>query len=93
MEEIKKETATANEIAAEEQINEEDLNKVAGGMTLWYQRTSGEQQDGYLVTGDEPIVGEKTSSLWIPKQTWPSWRRLMEHQGHVFFKGDPNPQE
>ncbi len=40
MNEIKKQTATANEIADEERINEEEMNKVAGGMTLWYQHIS-----------------------------------------------------
>ena len=94
MEEIKK-------VTADEAMNEEELNNVAGGMTLWYQRSDSEQDDpkkgtiikeGYLVTGDEPLIGEKTSSLWIPKKSWSNWKRMMEHQGHIFFEGDPNPQ-
>ena len=94
MEEIKK-------VTADEAMNEEELNSVAGGMTLWYQRSDSEQDDpkkgtiikeGYLVTGDEPLIGEKTSSLWIPKKSWSNWKRMMEHQGHIFFEGDPNPQ-
>lgn len=101
MEEIKKENATATEIAGET-MNDEELDQVAGGMSLWYQRIDGEYTDpkkgtivknGYLVTGDEPLIGEKTTSLWIPKNTWPTWKKMMEHQGHMFFEGDPNPQE
>ena len=37
MDEIKKETATST--ANEEQMSEEELNNVAGGMTYWYQRS------------------------------------------------------
>ena len=95
MDEIKKETAS------EEQMNDEELAQVAGGMTIWWKRITGtwtdpatgrNYQDGYLVKGSELETGAKTDSHWVSINEWTTWKRRKEWQGHTFIEGDANPQ-
>ena len=92
MEEIKKQTAN--------EISDEELNKVAGGMTYWYQRIASERndpveghilQDGYLVIPDDMYEGS-ASSKWMTVKQFEAFKEEREIQGHTFYEGDANPQ-
>lgn len=99
MDEIKKETATST--ANEEQMSEEELNNVAGGMTYWYQKDTAVKEDprtgrmiytdGYLVTPDDILEGA-ASSKWMTVKQFKAFKEEKEIQGHTFYEGDANPQ-
>ena len=81
-------------------LNERALENIAGGQTYWYTRITGTWhdpatgrmfEDGYLVRGKDIETGEKTSSFWLSAEEWPRWMKTMKFRGHVFFKGDSNP--
>ncbi|MBR4903679.1 MAG: hypothetical protein IKZ53_03335 [Selenomonadaceae bacterium] len=91
----------ADGIKKEEIMSDEELDKVAGGITYWWQRVTGtwvdpatgrNYEDGYLVKGSDPAIGSKTDSLWISKEDWENWKAIEEWRGNTFIKGDANPQ-